>query len=172
MRAKRGPYKFTPTVAAAIVSYLKAGNFLEVAAAVAGVSKQTVYDWIKQGRRAGRGEMWIWAIEVEKAMSFAEVFMVAQIARAAKVQWQAAAWHLERKYPERWGRRQFLEHTGARGGPLETKDLTVPPAEMTTGEMRARLGELLAEFQAEKEAEATREDVAAAQEDREPADGA
>ncbi len=45
---------------------------------------------------------------------------VAVIATAAKENWQAAAWRLERKFPERWGRRQKvdaqLEHSGQVSG--------------------------------------------------------
>jgi len=33
-----------------------------------------------------------------------EVVLVAQVASAAKTNWRAAAWLLERRFPERWGR--------------------------------------------------------------------
>jgi len=39
--------------------------------------------------------------------------------------WQAAAWRLERKYPDKWGRRR-VEVTGPGGGPVQTQ--AVPSA--------------------------------------------
>jgi hypothetical protein len=34
-------------------------------------------------------------------------------------QWQAAAWQLERQFPEIWGRREAHELTGPNGGPIQ-----------------------------------------------------
>jgi hypothetical protein len=51
-------------------------------------------------------------------MAEAEMRDVALIAQAAKENWQAAAWRLERKYPARWGRTQH-EVTGKDGKPVE-----------------------------------------------------
>jgi Glu/Leu/Phe/Val dehydrogenase, dimerisation domain len=45
-------------------------------------------------------------VEVMHAIGdFVEIRLVAQVGRAASRSWQAAAWLLERQYPERWGRR-------------------------------------------------------------------
>lgn len=38
--------------------------------------------------------------------------------------WQALAWLLERKYPERYARRTVTELVGADGGPIQTQDVT------------------------------------------------
>ncbi|HXF72327.1 MAG TPA: hypothetical protein VNO79_06935 [Actinomycetota bacterium] len=55
---------------------------------------------------------------VERALVEAEVADVALIERAAQEgHWQAAAWRLERMFPDRWGRRR-IEHTGEDGGPI------------------------------------------------------
>jgi len=42
---------------------------------------------------------------VEKAQAGAEMTSIALINRASEMQWQAAAWRLERKHPDRWGRK-------------------------------------------------------------------
>ena len=55
---------------------------------------------------------------VEKAQAGSDIRMVALISKAAETQWQAAAWRLERKNPDQWGRKQQLEHTGKDGGPV------------------------------------------------------
>jgi len=39
------PTKLTPAVQKKIVDAIKAGNYMETAAAYAGISKQTLYNW-------------------------------------------------------------------------------------------------------------------------------
>ena len=40
-----------------------------------------------------------------------------RVGETQRSQWQAAAWRLERRYPDRWGRTRH-EVTGADGGPV------------------------------------------------------
>lgn len=112
------PIKLTPDVQQKIVEAIKMGNYIETAAAYAGISKNTLYDWMKRGARekeritgtnrkpkAGEAPFVQFSDAIEKAMADAEVRDVLIIANAAKENWQAAAWRLERKYPDRWGRK-------------------------------------------------------------------
>lgn len=75
---------------AQLVVMLRAGNYLDVAARAAGVPVEGL-----SGDAAER---------IETARAEGEVRGIATIARAATENWQAAAWLLERQYPERWGR--------------------------------------------------------------------
>lgn len=110
-----------------IITAIRAGNYIETAAAYAGINKSTLYDWLKRGEReqqrvAKNPRYKIRKSEkpyvefsnaVEKALAEAEIRDVAIIAKAAEEQWQAAAWRLERKFPDRWGRRVLdVEHKG------------------------------------------------------------
>ncbi|WP_080840023.1 hypothetical protein [Cohnella massiliensis] len=112
------PIKLTPEVQQKIVEAIKMGNYIETAAAYAGISKNTLYDWMKRGARekdriagtnrkpkATEAPFVAFSDAIEKAMADAEVRDVLIIANAAKENWQAAAWRLERKYPDRWGRK-------------------------------------------------------------------
>ena len=54
----------------------------------------------------------LFAAEVELALAEAEVRDIAVIEKAAQTQWQAAAWRLERMHPDRFGRKERLEHSG------------------------------------------------------------
>jgi len=104
-----------------IVEAVRAGNFIETAAAFAGLSKQTLYNWLKEGMRERdrreNGEkpdrtkdMYVkFSIDIEQAMAEAEMRDVEIITKAAEQQWQAAAWRLERKYPDRWGRKVAVD---------------------------------------------------------------
>ncbi len=114
-------YKLDEERAETIVLYLRTGAFIETAASAAGISKQTLYSWLRAGRKKGADKKLrkFWR-DTREAMAMSEVQAINQIAQAAQDgQWQAAAWHLERKYPDRWGR-QRLEVTGKDGAPLDT----------------------------------------------------
>jgi len=104
-----------------IVAAVRAGNFIETAAAFAGISKQTLYNWLKEGARERdrreNGEkadhtkdLYVqFSFQIEQALAEAEMRDVEIITKAAEQQWQAAAWRLERKYPDRWGRKVAVD---------------------------------------------------------------
>jgi hypothetical protein len=128
-----------------IVQAIRDGNFQVVAAEVGGVGESTFYRWLQQGEAEPAGiykEFWE---AVTRARYEAEQDNVANVQKAARghdavkvveevgadgqvkrttttwreYDWRAAAWYLERSFPERWGHRQKLEHTGKDGGPIE-----------------------------------------------------
>lgn len=112
--------KLTPETQKKIVSAISEGNYLETAAAIGGVSTTTFFRWLQEGEQAAAGlkrEFWE---AVKKAEAEAEALRVSRISKAGKDgNWQADAWYLERRYPERWGKRIQQEVTGKDGGPLE-----------------------------------------------------
>jgi transposase len=132
------PTKLTPQVQARIVQAIVGGNDITVAAAYAGIGKTTFYEWLERGRKeaarlaaSSRAKpkdsetpFAEFADAIQKAQADAETRNVALIAKAAQDgTWTAAAWWLERKYPERWGRKERHEVTGKDGGALTVKVL-------------------------------------------------
>lgn len=118
------PTKLDDAVAGRVLQALRAGNYLDTAAAFAGVHRSTLHDWLKKGRAENAREPYASFVDdVDEAMGDAEAMFVARIAKAAEDarNWTAAAWWLERRFPDRWGRRDRLEHTGAGGGPIEVQ---------------------------------------------------
>lgn len=103
--------KLTPDVQKKICDAIRAGNYIETAASYAGIGRSTLYQWMKRGRANKKGDrVYVeFVFEIEKALAEAEVRDVARIAAAAEFQWQASAWRLERKYPERWGRKSTVQ---------------------------------------------------------------
>ena len=73
-----------------LISLLRAGNYLDVAARAAGVPLDELPDELRD--------------QLETARAEGEARGIATIAQAARTSWQAAAWLLERQYPDRWGR--------------------------------------------------------------------
>jgi transposase len=126
------PTKLSPDLQKAIVDAIRAGNYMETAAAFAGVAKQTFYNWLRRGRRARSGRYREFVDAVKKALAEAEVRDLEVIRQAAtgtgpfeeNPQWQAAAWRLERRNPKRWGRKDRHEVTGKDGGPIPIIPIT------------------------------------------------
>jgi hypothetical protein len=110
------PTNLTPATAHRIIQVLRAGGYVETAVKVAGVSPRTLRRWLKLGDPEGEDPHYQQHRElraaIEQARGEAETRNVAIINQAAPSNWMAAAWLLERQYPERWGRpsqRQNLE---------------------------------------------------------------
>ena len=108
------PTKLTAEMHSEIVELIKVGNYIETACAVAGLHKSTFYDWMKIADASTHKNKYTnFSDAVKKAMAWAEARDVAIIARHSEKYWQASAWRLERKYPERWGRQKLeVQHSG------------------------------------------------------------
>jgi len=57
----------------------------------------------------------------QQAQAQAESTMLDIIRKEAPKTWQAAAWFLERVYPQRYSRRDRFEHSGPNGRPIQTQ---------------------------------------------------
>lgn len=102
---KRGrPSKLSPDAIAQLENMIRAGATADVAATAAGISRGTFYRWLKTGEKARAGTQARDLFDrVGRARAESETVLVARIAGAAnKGSWQAAAWLLERRFPERW----------------------------------------------------------------------
>ncbi len=124
-RSKNGPvidrghgeHLLTDEMRIRLVNMVKAGNYIEVAARACGISKQTFYEWLKRG---GEGEEPFKALAdaVHTSAAEAEVRDFTLIGAHAKQDWRAAAWRLERKHADRYGRKDGLELTGDKDKPV------------------------------------------------------
>lgn len=116
------PSGLTREVADRIVRILAAGGYVQTAAVAAGITVHQLEKWLARGRPDGddpldepHREL---RARIEQARAEGETRNVALIAQAALTNWQAAAWLLERQYPERW----------ARPSQRETAAPSAPPA--------------------------------------------
>lgn len=92
-----------------ILDCIRKGAYIETAAAVAGINKSTFYDWLKKGARKQGAIYERFSDAVRQAMGESQMFDINVIHDcAAKGNWQAAAWRLERKNPKQWGRREYV----------------------------------------------------------------
>lgn len=137
------PSKLTPDIQARIVSAIRAGNYIETAAAYVGISKTTLYKWMRDGARAKSGKKKEFMYAVEKALAVAEMNAVATVKVASDKTWQAAAWHLERSHPDRWGRRAIPGEEGELERAVSAKELLESPH---WGEIKSVVKEVLARY--------------------------
>lgn len=118
-----GTCKLTPEVTQKIVKALKVGNFVDTAVVYAGISTATYYKWRNRGEdeltryklelktnpkaKIGRNEKKYVEFRdtIDHALSFAENMALVTIHSSFPDDWKAAAWYLERRYPDRWGRK-------------------------------------------------------------------
>jgi transposase len=96
------PTKYSSQRVDRICAALTAGNTRRAAAVYGGIGENTFGDWMRRFRD--------FRDAIEKAEAEAEVRAVAQIAQAAQSgTWTAAAWWLERRRPDDYGRRERLD---------------------------------------------------------------
>lgn len=107
--------KFSLEIQRVIVESLENGNYLEPSAEAAGVSRQTVLEWIRRGEgrdsRSQEPEFVVFAAEVRRARALAEARMVQVLTSAAVEDWRAAEAWLKRARPSRWTEKQQVDHT-------------------------------------------------------------
>lgn len=103
------PTDLTPETQAAYLDALRRTYYIDTAADLAGIHRQSVYHWIKRGRREPGSIYAAFSDAVKKVMAETESKHVQHI--EVEPQWQARAWLLERRHPERWGsqRRELAE---------------------------------------------------------------
>lgn len=120
----RPPIEITKELQDLIVGALKTGNYLETAAALAGINPDTLREWIKKGKR-GDPRYAELAENIVQAIATAEARDLAVIGKAANEYWQAAAWRLERRFGERWGRKNDVSLSGKAGAPPVKMELII-----------------------------------------------
>jgi hypothetical protein len=104
--------KYSPECVARIVEAIEQGSTYELAASYAGIHYDTFRVW--QAEKPAFSEA-VKAAEGRAALKWLKL-----IEQAAKDgSWQAAAWKLERRYPEKYGRTVVNNQvTGEAGGPI------------------------------------------------------
>ena len=77
------PTKFDSVLAKKIVDAIKAGGYVETAAAFAGINKVTFYDWLRRGAEAKEGKFKEFSNAVGQAIAESEMRYVSVVAKAA-----------------------------------------------------------------------------------------
>lgn len=89
---------------------IAAGNYHKTVAQYLGIDESTWWRWLQKGETAKSKKSIYYKLfkQIKKAEAEAQMRNVAIVQEAAQESWQAAAWWLERRYPEEWGRKDQL----------------------------------------------------------------
>lgn len=119
------PSKLTSEVKARLVQAIEAGNYYEAACGYAGITYTTFRNWMIKGENAKSGTYREFFEAITRAETVAEVRMVAQWQQHMPEDYRAIRDFLERRFPERWGRKDKVQQeiSGPGGGPITWVDL-------------------------------------------------
>lgn len=101
--------KLTTVMVERAAQLIVAGNTREHTAQALGINVRTFQSWLQRGKNEKRGIKKDLYDAIERAEAEAVARNVALIQTAAKKSWQAAAWWLERRYPQYYGKREKTE---------------------------------------------------------------
>lgn len=116
------PSKLTPEVQKRLTEAIKAGNYYEAACGFAGIGYSTFRRWMLRGEKAKSGKYRQFWEAVTRAELEAEVRMVAQWQKHMPEDYRAIRDFLERRFPDRWGRRYSLDMKQEIKGQVELKN--------------------------------------------------
>ena len=106
------PTKFTGAQEI-ILACLRENLPISSSCAVAQVSKGAFFAWLARGEKEPNSQYGAFSRQCRAAISEAELSLLRTILRAAKTQWQAAGWILERRYWKTYGKRTPLAEAPA-----------------------------------------------------------
>lgn len=123
------PSKYTAQTVERIIEAIAKGASLKLAAAYGGISYDALNEWMHRNRQFRQ--------QIESAEAHAAARWLDHIELAAQEgAWQAAAWKLERRYPDDYGRRerQDVHHSGAVKSIVEySNDWKTPTVQLPAG---------------------------------------
>lgn len=87
-----------------ICQYIRCGNTLRASAGLAGIRPVELQSWLNRGRLHTSGIYYDLYHEVLRARSASEIELVSVVENRAIDDWRAAAWLLERRFRQTWGK--------------------------------------------------------------------
>jgi hypothetical protein len=121
------PTLYSDALGDRICMWIAAGMPIAASCAHEGIGRATFYDWRSRGA-LGVEPFATFLRAVEVALARSEVAVMQSVVAAAREDWKAGAWWLERRFPKRYGQRQQLKIEKA-------------PAEMTDAELDAAIAQ-------------------------------
>ncbi|HUS90007.1 MAG TPA: hypothetical protein VMW91_11720 [Desulfosporosinus sp.] len=99
---------------------VKAGNTYRATCSYLGIAERTFFRWLSEGENADDGIKRHFWQTIKASEAEVHIRNIIIIQKAAQSDWKAAAWFLERRFPQRWGKsRRNL--TGIEGEPVDVE---------------------------------------------------
>lgn len=103
------PSALTPALQRKIACMVRDGVSPEIAARAAGIAASTYYLWRAKGREEPDSIFGDFSEAIENAIAECEARAVHVVVKAFPTSWQAAMTLMERRFPDRWGRRERID---------------------------------------------------------------
>ena len=116
------PTKLTPEVHETIINSVKAGMTYRLACVRVDIDESTLYRWLTAGETQVKGQFCEFRKEFMRALADSAEVLLNQIRVKAYEDWKAAAFILEQRFPDDYGKRS--EVTGKDGGPVKVDTKT------------------------------------------------
>ena len=107
MKVKGRKSKLTTELIERIFTQIENGRYQKVVARKCGVGESTIYAWMEKAEGGVGGQFQELMEAVINARAVAESRAIQRI--LADDSWQSKAWFLERRFPERWRRKDRLD---------------------------------------------------------------
>jgi transposase-like protein len=110
--------KLTPELIEKMIPAIEIGNYIETVCQAHGIDKSTYYKWIKKGEKAKSGIYRHFFHSVRNAEARAEARLIEEWREKLQVSPTNYKDFLERRYPERWGKKDIIKHQGDNENPI------------------------------------------------------
>lgn len=122
-----------------ICDEVRRGSSIDGAAAVAGVSRKSVYNWLREGRKDGADPILALFVEAfEQARGEEKAALERRLHELAlEGDAKALTFKLERKFPDDYGNRQRIDHGNADDRPFQTINAHVDLSKLSDDELAA-----------------------------------
>ena len=110
--------KLTPELIEKMIPSIEAGNYVETVCQAHGVHRTTYYKWIKKGEKAKSGIYRYFFDTVKLAEARAEQKLIEEWRYKLQESPSNYKDFLERRYPERWGKKDIVKHQGDNENPI------------------------------------------------------
>lgn len=126
------PSSLTPEVTKKLLDAIRMGNYYNAACAYAGINYDTFRRWMGKGEQAKSGEFYEFFVLVGNSEHEAEARIVGLWVKQIPEDWHAAQAFLERRYPDRWGKKETkIIEGGDEDKPIRLSFLKVKLDEIT-----------------------------------------
>lgn len=111
--------KLDPVITSKLIALLQQGHTIEIACNAIGLHKATYHRWMEKGESQQPGQQYRdFRDQVTASRAVCEVMLLDTLQKAARTDWRAAQWLLERLFGDRYAdKTKFLmEHRGKING--------------------------------------------------------
>lgn len=119
------PTTLSKLTAKRLCAILSEGNTIETACAACGISGRSFHNWMERGGREKTGPYFQFFQSATRARARAKQRYTKLITRAATRDWKAAAWLLERMFPQEYGRSTREDKEGTKLNPITPPSIRI-----------------------------------------------